>query len=219
MKKRFCMLIALVMAMLLVGCSGCAGCSACSKAPELDEVYDRVVELIEASKEINTVFYGVGLPVYEIDSDYASYHQLYGDENDDKKGIAYEIVTEYAKFRSEGEIKDAAENVYSADCLATLYSTAFDGYATTDGKNGMVIAKARYDSGSEKFSQLADLETEVTGMRIYDYSTMKIVNPSNAQLFRISIDSWMEDTPDQVENTYLSFALAEDGQWYLDTFT
>ena len=216
MKKKICMLVALALALLLVGCSGC---SACSKAPELDEVYDRVVELIEASKEINTVFYGVGLPVYEIDSDYASYHQLYGDDDDDKSGIAYETVTEYAKFRSEGEIKDAAEKVYSADCLATLYSTAFDGYATTDGKNGMVVAKARYDNGSEKFSQLANLQTEVTGMRVYDYSTMQIVQPSNAQLFRITIDSWMEDTPDQVERTYLSFVLAEDGQWYLDTFT
>lgn len=219
MKKRICMLVALALAMLMVGCSGCAGCSACSKAPELDEVYDRIVELIEASKEVNTVLYGAGLPVYEIDSKYAKHHQIYGDEDDSTAGISYEYVTEFAKFQSEGEIKDAAEKVYSADCLAPFYSSVFDGLAISDSQNGMVVAKARYDSGSEQFGQLVNMENGLTGMRIYDYSTIQIINPSNAQIFRITVDTWMESTPEQIEEVILSFTLAEDGQWYLNTFT
>lgn len=216
MKKTLSMIIVLMMIVLLTGCSGC---SACSSAPELDDVYDRIVELIEGSKEINTVLYGEGLPVYEIGSAYADYHRLYGDASDSTAGISYEMVSEFAKYQSEGEIKAAAEKIYTADCLAPFYSSAFDGLAISDSQNGMVIAKARYDIGSEQFGQLIDAENGLTGMRVYDYSTIEIINPSTAELFRIKVNTWMENTPEKIEEVNLSFVLCEDGQWYLNTFT
>lgn len=219
MKKRLITTIVLVMAMLLAGCSGCSGCSACSSAPPLETVYDRIVELIEGSKEINTVLYGAGLPVYSVDSDYARYHQIYGDENDKTDGVAYEMVAEYAKFHSEAEIREAAEKIYTADCLAPFYSSIFDGIAISDSKNGMVVAEARYDVGSDVFGQHVGVENGLSGMRIYDYSTIEIINPSSADLFRIKVSTWMEETPHIIEPVTLSFALGADGQWYLNTFT
>ncbi|MBQ9759772.1 MAG: hypothetical protein IJW16_00325 [Clostridia bacterium] len=222
MKKRFCMLLALMLAMILAGCSGCSGCngcsscSACSSAPALETVYDRIVELIEGSKEINTVLYGAGLPVYGKDSKYADYQMIYGE---DTHAVVYEYVSEFAKFRSDTEIKTAAEKIYTAECLAPFYSSAFDGLAISDSQNGMVVAKARYDVGSAQLRQLSNMENGLSGMRIYDYSTIEIINPSTADLFRIQVDTWLEDTPWQIEQVTLSFALAEDGQWYLNTFT
>lgn len=220
MKKRFCMLLALVLVMALVGCGGgCAGCSACSKAPELETVYDRVVELIEASKEVNTLLYGAGLPVYGVDSTYANQMQIYGDADADKSGIAYEKVTEYAKFYSATQIKELAEKVYSPECLVPFYSICFDGLAFTDSKNSFITEKARFDTESENFGQSIDLVNGLTGMRIYDYSSMRIVEPSNAQQFIITVNTWMEDTPNRIEEVRLSFVLGADGQWYLNTFT
>ena len=34
-----------------------------SKAPELEEVYDRLVELIDQSVEVNVLLFGAGVPV------------------------------------------------------------------------------------------------------------------------------------------------------------
>ena len=220
MKKRFCMLLALMLVMALVGCSGgCAGCSACSKAPKLETVYDRVVELIEASKEVNTVLYGAGLPVYAVGSNYANHNRIYGDPDADTSGIAYENVTEYAKFYSDSQIKALAEKVYTPECLAPFYSICFDGLAFTDSKNSFITEKARFDTGSDQFGQSVELVNGLTGMRVYDYSSMRIVEPSNAQQFIITVNTWMEDTPNLIQEVRLSFALGADGQWYLNTFT
>ena len=220
MKKRFCMILALMLVMALVGCSGgCASCSACSKAPELETVYDRVVELIEASKEVNTVLYGAGLPVYKIGSSYANQTQLYGDADTDTFGLSYELVTEYAKFQSDTQIKALAEKVYTPECLAPFYSTCFDGHAFTDSQNSFITSEARFDTGSTEFGQSVDLVNGLSGMRVYDYSSMRIINPSTQTQFIIMINTWMENTPNQIEEVRLSFVLGADGQWYLNTFT
>ena len=214
MIRRICMIVTLLGAMLLIGCSGCA---ACSSAPELEDVYDRIVYLIEESKEINTVIYGEGLPVYEIDSDYAKYTRLYGDESDRTDMISYELVSEYAKFQSDTEIKEAAEKIYTDGCLKAIYSYLFDGSSISDSQNGIVVEKAKYNVGDAQFGQSRSDESLLTGTRIYDYSTIEIIQPSDAETIRISVDSWMESSPERIEKKELVLALV-DGQWYLDSF-
>ena len=120
-KKKI--IIAAVAVLLLVGTLG-GVLGYLATVPKTDEVYDRVVELIEASYELNTVFYGAGLPVYKTDSAYADFSHLYFDF---QYLGDYEIVTEYAKFLSEEEIKTAAEKVYSKSYLESLYASIFDG--------------------------------------------------------------------------------------------
>ncbi|MBO5939509.1 MAG: hypothetical protein J6Q82_08475 [Clostridia bacterium] len=57
MKKIICLLLCLVLMLPAV--------VSCSKAPEYSEIEDRLKELIEASYEINEIFFGMGLPTYE----------------------------------------------------------------------------------------------------------------------------------------------------------
>ena len=56
-------------------------------------------------------------------------------------------------------------------------------------------------------------------MRIYDYSTMKIVRPSNGEACYVSMNSWMPDSPDVISTNPIRLVLQDDGQWYLDSFT
>lgn len=217
MKRKLCMILALVTLLFAVGCGGCNSCK--EPAPELNQIYDRVVELIEASKEVNTVLYGAGLPVYAKNSLYAEYNHLYEGNGSN----SYETVTEYAKFFSQGQIKEAAEKVYTKECLAPFYTAAFDGLGFSSGGTGSVT-EARYfeDTNSGWLyasSDARDPENELTGMRVYDYSSMEIINPSYAERVLIRVNTWMEKTPDVVEETTIIVVPGEDGKWYLDTFT
>ncbi len=189
-----------------------------STIPKTDEIYDRVVELIEASYELNTVFYGEGLPVYKTDSAYAEFSHLYFDF---QYVGDYEIVTEYAKFLSEEEIKSAAEKVYSKDYLEkVLYNSAFIGYAIEDGKGGAAFAEPRYLEDNEWIYQSVEKNNYLNhGMRIYDYSTMKVVAPSTAKACYVSIESYLANQPDLVMQDTIRLVKQDDGLWYLDSFT
>ena len=59
--KRISALL-LTVALLLGGVFAFSSCS--SRAPEIEDVYDRVVYLIENAAEVNTVLFGEGLPVF-----------------------------------------------------------------------------------------------------------------------------------------------------------
>ena len=164
------------------------------RAPRLEEIYDRVVELVEASYEVNTVFYGAGLPVYAEDSEYAEMMNLYYDNP--HRGY-YEYVSPYAKFQYVDAIRQAAERVYSTAYLEeVLYPNAFDGYAIGDGMGGSIYSQARYFEEDPYFYHSSYATSYIEGMRIYDYSTMKVVLPSTARVCYITMSSWMEDAPD-----------------------
>ncbi len=185
------------------------------RAPKVVDVYDRVVELVETSHEVNNLFYGSGLPVYRTDSVYAELTQMYyGFNNKD----TYEIVDHRSKYVSSAQIKDAAEQVYSKEYLEkVLYPSAFDGYVIgTQG--GSAISRAKYLEDEEWIYQLIGDKNYLKGKRIYDYSTMKIAYPSGSKAFYVTMDSWMEHSPEKVEEIRLRIVL-QDGQWYLDSFT
>ena len=59
--------------------------------------------------------------------------------------------------------------------------------------------------------------TPYEGMRIYDFSTMKVQSLGKKDRCVITVDSWLENTPENVENVEILIAL-QDGQWYLDNF-
>lgn len=192
--------------------------SSCSRKPKLEDVYDRVVELIEASYELNNVFFGAGLPVYESDSTYAELLHLYFDFSE---AGDYEIVSEHTKFASESEIKEAAEKVYSTAYLEdVLYPNAFVGYAIDDGTGGSAFAYARFYEESNAFYQSTHNENYLkNGTRIYDYSTMKIVSPSKSDAIYVSIESYLPSDPTNISTDPIRLVLQDDGQWYLDSFT
>lgn len=215
MKKKILILILTVC--LLFGTAATFLWCASRWAPKVEDIYDRVVELIEASNELNTVIYGAGLPVYPTDSLYAEFSYLYFDfayEGD------YEMVSAFSKFKSVDEIKYAAEQVYSAAYLNdVIYPALFDGYAIQDGRGGIAFAFSRYLTEDEWLYQSTKYEISTVGKRIYDYSTMKVVSPSTSNACFVEMSSWLDTDPDTVTTARLRIVLQDDGKWYFDSFT
>ena len=160
MKKRIfrsAFLIFIVLSMLISLCS-------CNKMPELDDdLRDRFINLIEDSKELNTIFFGAGLPVYYRDNEYSERLGVY--YNDEILG--YYRVNESSSYITIDAIKEAAEKVYSKDYLSALYETAFDGVMT--GNDSAYLRF--YDDGEWLYQNILANDFELCE-RIYDYSTM-----------------------------------------------
>lgn len=193
-----------------------------SMPPELEEIYDRVVELVESSYRFNTVFLGEGLPVYARDSDYAGVENLYyGSLN----VAGYELVSDYSTFHSIDAIKVEAEKIYSKKFLEDVWFTpAFDGYAYDDNAGGTVERAWYYESNGvlyraqNKKNYFWDDQTNTQrGMRIYDYATMRIVQPSTATSCIIEIDSWISTDPATVITTQIYLTL-QDNVWLLSQY-
>lgn len=199
-----------LLALSMLGFSSCA-------APALEDVYDRVVTLIEGSHEVNAIFYGVGMPVYDADSEYVKIKHLYYDFDQTE---SYEYVTEYAKYPSETEVMRAAEKVYSKGFLEDVLSvSAFTGYAVEDGIGGSLVSRARYIEDNSWFCQSTDpSNTRYTAMRVYDYSTMQVHSLGRSDACTVTIDSWLENTPSQIDTIEIYLVL-QDGEWFLDSFT
>jgi len=186
--------------------------SACANAPHVEEIYDRVVELIDASYAVNTVFYGDGLPVWKTDSEFAEFSHLYFDFP--YKGD-YEQVKHQALYSSIDEIKIAAAGVYSCDYLETvLFPAAFDGLAVGDRVEGARYLEEKgilYQSTADSF--------DIKGIPIYDYSTMKVVPVGKKGICVVEIEYFLDISPDLRQVASLRLSLEEDGQWYLASFT
>ena len=186
-----------------------------NSAPHVEDIYDRMVYLIESSQEVNALIYGCGLPVWEDDSEYVEFmHVYYGLE----PAQHYEIVTPNAKYFSVNQMKEAIEKIYSKEYLdEVIYRSIFDGYAIEDGVGGSVIGVARYYEEGNYLWQSKDFKTFYTGMRVYDYSSMQVRSLGKTDRCVVTLNSWLEDSPDQVETVEILIAL-QDGEWYLDNF-
>ena len=208
MKKIIVALLALViLTVSLVSCS--------SKPPALNEVKDELVALVEASYEINDIFFGEGLATYERGGEFDKEHHLYN-ENDTEYAY-YEYVTEDSEYIFTEQIKWAAQKVYTADYLKGVYTMAFDGYAD---ENTGEVATARYLDANGWLVKYAFGETDpfniLPGKRVYDFDTMEIVKPSTAKYLNVAIDSHLEGEEDEILRITLRFKLTEDG-WRLDS--
>ena len=194
------------------------GSCASRRAPKLEEIYDRVVELIEASYEVNSIFYGEGLPYY--DRTLSIYKELYSDYTKVGYTKNYNIVSQQSKYQTIGAIKLAAEAVYSAELLEnSVYPSAFEGVIVPDIHTGVHSSDARYlESNDDLYILIPSEEDHHPTPLIYDYSTMKIVKPSNATRVLISITAWEEDRPALPIQTRISLVL-QDGVWMLDSLT
>ncbi len=211
MKKIISLLLALLMLLPCLLLGGCAG-----RKPKLDEIYDRVVFLIEASYELNVIFYGEGLPYY--DRNLPIYESLYNNYETQQYTRTHNIVSSQAKYLSIEEIKYAAEQVYTKELLEqTVYPAAFDGLMVMSGGKSE-YSPARYLQSNEDLYILnKESEYKLTPL-VYDYGSMKIIRPSNGESVLISITVWEEGKPDSAYKTEIKLAKV-DGVWYLDKLT
>ena len=207
MKRILTLLLALI---LLAGSAlGLASCSASESAPELDTVYDRLVQVIEASHEVNVLLFGAGLPVYPRgDAEDELVHRYYGVADNGQQ-----FVTPYAKYASIAEMQAAIAAVYSTEYRESLYESLFTGYAADEMS---VVMPARFSEDDRFLYMSKYVDPLVDGMRVYDYASMEIVSYSHSSRLRVSINSYTEDRPEEWKRVYLSFVY-ENGDWYLDS--
>ena len=187
-----------------------------TSAPKIEDIYDRMVYLLDSSKEVNALIYGCGLPVWEDDSEYVEFmHIYYGLESADH----YEIVMPNAKYLTIDQMKEAIEKIYSAEYLNDgIYTAIFDGVAIENGAGESVVGVARYYEEENYLWQTKEFRVPpYEGIRIYDYSTMQVHSLGKTDRCTVTVDSWLEDTPEQIETVEILIKL-QDGQWYLDNF-
>ena len=207
MKRTLTILLA---ALMLAGSAvGLASCSASEPAPDIDQVYDRLVQVIEASHEVNVLLFGAGLPVYPRgDAEDELVHRYYGVADNGQQ-----FVTPYAKYASIAEMQAAIAAVYSTEYRESLYESLFTGFAADEMS---VVMPARF-SEDERFLYMSQyVDPLVDGVRVYDYASMEIVSYSHSSRLRVSINSYTEDDPEEWKRVYLSFVY-ENGDWYLDS--
>ena len=195
--------------MLAGSAVGLASCSASEPAPDMDQVYDRLVQVIEASHEVNVLLFGAGLPVYPRgDAEDELVHRYYGVADNGQQ-----FVTPYAKYASIAEMQAAIAAVYSTEYRESLYESLFTGFAADEMS---VVMPARF-SEDERFLYMSQyVDPLVDGVRVYDYASMEIVSYSHSSRLRVSINSYTEDDPEEWKRVYLSFVY-ENGDWYLDS--
>ena len=206
MKKRIftgfiCLVLLMSTVMSLYSCST-------SNPPELDDVKERLVYLIEESKELNVIYFGAGLPVYRRESAISDRKMVYFAES---LG-GYDHITEESDFITIDAIKEKSESVYSENYLTDVYEGAFDGILT--GNTGAYLRF--YDDGQNLY-QNTTLHDFQVNERIYDYSTMEIVKPSSADYINVTVESYSIASSER-QTINLSFTF-ERGNWYLDSPT
>ena len=207
MKRILTLLLAVLM--LAGSAVGLASCSASEPAPDIDQVYDRLVQVIEASHEVNVLLFGAGLPVYPRgDAEDELVHRYYGVADNGQQ-----FVTPYAKYASIAEMQAAIAAVYSTEYRESLYESLFTGFAADEMS---VVMPARF-SEDERFLYMSKyVDPLVDGVRVYDYASMEIISYSHSSRLRVSVNSYTEDRPEEWKRVYLSFVY-ENGDWYLDS--
>lgn len=192
--------------------------SSCSRAPKIEDVRDELIALIEASYEINTIFFGAGLPVYDRnDPIYADLYNVYASS---QYVNSYDVVSMHAKFASINEIKAAASLVYSPELLEeNLFVNAFVGYAFTDANDRFASSPALFAEDGRYLYQSRALENRLrNGQKIYDYSTMKIARPSGRDTLFVTLSCFYASDPATPLSARLRFVKTSSG-WRLDSFT
>ena len=192
--------------------------TSCSRPPELTEVKDELVALLEGSYAINDILFGAGLVteydesgiVDEYTEEIQNFESYYSDDQ-----IFYYFYSPVVEKTEDGEvqytsiasIKAAAEKIYSEDFLRKVYIQAFEGETVTvNGKVKTVKPRYREDTedGSEdgekllrKYKFIGDNKMDYINSRggrtVYDYDTMKIVRPSDRDTLVVEIHAYYQD--------------------------
>lgn len=165
MKKLLSLLLCILM---LVG-----ALTSCSPPPEFEEIEDRLRELIEASYEVNAIFFGEGLPVYEHVMDpRAVMEVLRGDDGlmtyyyeleDEEYGrvVAYRTtMLNYVYVELEDAPRDGETALY-ADEEKGVYAYALSGFFHE--KDSDTEVSQREDEESGRITYYYELEDEEHG--------------------------------------------------------
>ena len=169
--KRVSLIAAILCLLFLVGCGEGPG-------PSDEEAVKIVAELVEASYELNDIYFGAGMK----------------SEVEEKEGFAgiYGYVSDDAPYKMESELREATLNVFTKDYSNIIFQTFLSGYS--DDKSGAVVY-ARYIENGDRLMKRADYEPLVPDARTYDLDNITIVS-SRAQTIKATLHSFVNGVPD-----------------------
>ncbi|MBE6529982.1 MAG: hypothetical protein E7680_05230 [Ruminococcaceae bacterium] len=172
-----CVLLALILAVPAVFC-------ACSGAPTAEDLRADVIALLEAAPEINEVFFGAGLPVF--DSSAPENADLYREVPESLS--LYDVVdVEHSKFQSIEHIKAAALRVYSSSCISPLFAAAFEGVSSDATPSAVLVSKPYFVEQDDRLYQLrrSELDPDFDAIRerslVFDYNSLTVNSRSSSK--------------------------------------
>ncbi len=179
--------------------------SACGKTYSEDEIRSAAAELIEASYEINEIFFGEGLPSVE-------------PEGTDM--MKYLLIAEDSPYHTEEEIKSAALNVYSEDYCELLFERAFSGFSLDEGdEDGLDTTKivgARFVTYNDELVILPLEEDDIMKLdRTYDTENITVTKQKSGTVI-LSVPSFIDGKAS--DNVSITMIRTENG-WRLDSPT
>lgn len=165
-----------------------------------DEIKNTAKALIEASYELNDIYFGEGLSA--------------GGETSSTSSL-YSPVSDDCKYHSTTEIKVATEKVYTEDYCKILFKRGFEGSSLEDDADNVVYARYidDFDGRLTVRKNLSD-EALKTG-RTYDFSTAEVEKMKKDEA-QISVVSQVEGKADVTVTFTLKL---EKNGWRLDTPT
>ncbi len=130
----------------------------------------------------------------------------------------YDYVTLDSKYGSIGEIKAAAEAVYSESYLSSIYDSLFVG--TVGADQNLLGMNARYMEYTDEMGVMSLMmsntyESLITETRQYLFETAEMTKPSNREFVTIAVDSYLPSKPDEILRVTVTMVL-QDGVWLLD---
>lgn len=177
-----------------------------------EEVKAAAEKLIEASFELNDIYFGAGLPVSAEDSEEAK--KFAEDNGVELENIQFLPVTAESPYQSIEDIKEATAKVYSAEYSEYLYSMAFEGYSDEDGTSAVYAKYIEDDEGV--LTARIDLADHPLPERSYDYSSMKVKSRKKDSVM-VEMDSYLDGKKEEKKVTF-TLVMSEDG-WRLDSPT
>lgn len=169
-----------------------------------DELRSAAAELIEASYEINNIFFGSGLPTVGA-----------GTASAEDSAVRYAELSDESPYRTEEEIRHAALLVYTPEYCESIFETVFSGASSVIGEDSAVLY-ARYIDYNGILTARILKEDEILQLdRTYDTSSIEIVR-IRSNTAEITVPSFKNGVPS--DDISLRLVMTDDG-WRLDTPT
>ena len=152
-----------------------------------EEISDIYRDLVEASYELNDIYYGDGLPFQHNESVMAYLTGI--QEGTEGFRVSYMPVAEDSPYQYEADIRTATAEVFSDPMCSYLYTIGFEGMSTDADET---VSFARYIEQEGILTVRIDLAEEALPLgRTYDFDAMTVI-ADEGSVIRASFPSFVD---------------------------
>ena len=152
-----------------------------------EEISDIYRDLVEASYELNDIYYGDGLPFQHNESVMAYLTGI--QEGTEGFRVSYMPVAEDSPYQYEADIRTATAEVFSDSMCSYLYTIGFEGMSTDEDET---VSFARYIEQEGILTVRIDLAEEALPLgRTYDFDSMTVI-ADEGSVIRASFPSFVD---------------------------